>query len=111
MGSKMLVLCTILAAPFFLWLFLYAISRYWSLNLRPLIVWIRIARWTLWGIAAGLVLLALVKDGSTRYGAGFFACSIGLSFPERWLKAHFAPELVENELHSAAEWWPRKPEV
>lgn len=103
----MLAKIAILSAPLFLWAFLYAIARYSSINMRPLIRWLRIGRWVFWIVAVVLWLAASGRIASS-YWTAFFTSSIGLSFPERWLTGRFAPEVIA-ETTPPDGWWPSKP--
>jgi hypothetical protein len=82
----------LIIAPFVLWGVLYVAVRKWSLDLRPLIPRFRVFRWVAW--SCGLLLYVGYFLGA-HYPWGFpiavVTFSIGLSFPESWLKRQYAP--------------------
>jgi hypothetical protein len=93
----------IMVAPFVVWLALFAVSRWWSVSLRPALGWIRALQWVAW--FAGLVgtTLHLLFDRLPLvYGLAALMLAVGLRFPERWLKRHFAPDLLNTANSSEA---------
>ena len=95
-GTKVLTIAMaalISVAPFFLWLALYFAAGSWPLDYRFLIRWIRVLRWITW--SSGLVLLLLNFGGighiHSPYPMALISFSIGLSFPQEWLKRRILP--------------------
>jgi hypothetical protein len=100
-GSKLLTIgitSLLVIAPFVVWGALSVVMRKWSLDPRSLLRWFRGFRWVVW--SCGLLLWV-------GYGVSFFmgrphfpwvyagavvTFSVGLSFPERWLKERFAAQ-------------------
>jgi hypothetical protein len=97
-----------LALPFIVWLALYIAARWWSINLRPVLPWLNILRWVGWGLGVALSLIYLGLDRFPAYGGAMITFSIGLSFPQGWVKRRFAPELIEP--NSPDGYWPSKRE-
>jgi hypothetical protein len=81
--------------PHIIWLALYGASRRWPIDPRPVLKWLRILRWVGWGIAIPLGLLGLARNQFPIYGLAMSTFSIGLSFPESWLKRRFASDLFK----------------
>jgi len=99
----------LVVAPLLLWLALYAEARWWSVNLRPTLRYLRAVRWVGWSLGTILFLVHLIRDDfSASYGIALLTCAIGLGMPESWVKKHFAPDLLEEM--QPEEYWPRKPE-
>jgi hypothetical protein len=103
-GTKVLTIAMaalISVAPFFLWLALYFATRSWLLDYRFLARWIRVFRWITW--SSGLVLLLLNFGGighghiHSPYPMALISFSIGLSFPQEWLKRRALP--LPHPLH------------
>ena len=94
-GSKLLVIgirSLLIIAPFIVWGALYVAVRKWSLDLRSLLPWLRGFRWVVW--SCGLLLYIGYFAGGQFpwvYAISVVSFSIGLSFPERWLKEQFPP--------------------
>jgi hypothetical protein len=108
--TKLVIVLIPMAAPFVVWLGLYAASRFASLNLRPAVAWLRVLRWTTWGAAVCLFFAHIANDRFPFvYAAAGFIFSQGLFFPEGWVKRRFAPELVAPA-ESPDGWWPSKGE-
>ncbi len=100
----------ILAAPFLLWLALYATARLFSVNLRRILPVIISLHLLTYGAGVVLMLINLANNHFPgRYAAALVACSAGLIFPETWLKRRFAPDLLPPA-DSEDGWWPSKPE-
>jgi hypothetical protein len=93
------------ASPLIVWLALYVTSRLWSVNLRPILPWLRTLRWVAWGLAIVLLLFYLAHDRfPVVYAIAMGSAQLGLALPESWVKHRFAPDLVE----SPDGYWPRK---
>ena len=78
-------------APFVIWLALYAAARR-SFRLRPLVPWMRTLRWIAYGSGVALGLAHFTSAHFSHdftYAAAVLTFSIGLSFPESWLKGRF----------------------
>ena len=94
-GSKLLVIgirSLLIIAPFIVWGALYVAVRKWSLDLQSLVTWLRGFRWVVW--SCGLLLfIGYFAAGHFPwvYAISVVTFSIGLSFPERWLKEQFPP--------------------
>jgi hypothetical protein len=95
-GARMLAIwicLPLIIAPFFLGFALKAAARRWVLDLRPIYPLIKALRWTAWISGAVLWVIHLTGPlfrGEWAYGMALIAFSIGLSFPERWLKERLA---------------------
>lgn len=88
---------TFVVGPFIVWLGLY-IGAKSDLQLRPTLALIRVVRWIGWILAVALFVVHLVnEDFHSAYSIALFTFSIGLSFPEQWVKKHFTPELIEPD--------------
>lgn len=100
---------SVLAAPMLLWLGLYSAFRWWSLSLRPILPFLRVARYAVWSIGAILFFIHFVLDDfSSSYGIAVVTSSIELGVLESWVKEQFAPELLEAS--SPHGYWPSKRE-
>ena len=86
------------ALPLVFWLAMYVAARWWSINWRPVLPWLKILRWVVWGCGVALVLTSLARNGfPVSYGLIILGFSAGLSFPETWVKRRFAAELRETQ--------------
>jgi len=80
----------LILAPFVIWLALYVAARWWSFGLQPLVPWMRTFRWITYGSG---IALGLAHFTSAHFyhdftcAAAVLTFSIGLSFPENWLKS------------------------
>jgi hypothetical protein len=85
------------ALPLVFWLAMYVAARWWSINWRPILPWLKILRWVSWGcgVALGFASLArnIVPSSYLLLTLGF---SAGLSLPESWVKRRFGAELRED---------------
>jgi hypothetical protein len=92
-------------APFIIWLALFVAARR-SINLRPVLPWLRILRYLAWGvgITLGVVWLATGRFIWVGYEGAIIGFSAGLAIPEGWVKRRFAPDLLEHG--PPDEWWP-----
>ena len=80
--------------PLILWLAMYLAARWWSINWRPILPWLRILRWLGWGFGSVLVLASMVRNVfPITDGVLILTFSAGLSMPESWVKRRFAPKL------------------
>jgi hypothetical protein len=92
--SKLLVIGStslLIIAPFVVWGALYVAVRKWSLDLQSLVPWLRGFRWVVW--SCGLLLYIGYFVGGHFpwvYPASVATFSVGLVFPEKWLKGQFA---------------------
>ena len=84
-----------IALPLVFWLAMYMATRWWSINWRPVLPWLKILRWISWGCGAALLLTSLARNvlPAANFGAVILGFSAGLSFPESWVKRRFAAEL------------------
>jgi len=95
LGSKLLVIgisSLLIIAPFIVWAALYVAVSKWSLDLQSLVPWFRGFRWVVW--SCGLFLfIGYFAGGHFRwvYPSAVATFSVGLVFPEKWLKEQFAP--------------------
>jgi hypothetical protein len=109
-GSRVHLIETYLAvgaSPLIVWLALYAAVRWWSIDLRPVLPWLRTLRWLGWGLAIALLVTHLAHDHfSVAYGLAMSSFQLGLALPESWVKRRFAPDLIE----SPDGYWPIKRE-
>ena len=93
-GSKLVLIATVgllLVAPFVVWGALRLAARNPKRDLRPLLPWLKGFRWLAW--SCGLLPYGAYFLGDHipwAYAAAAVTFSIGLSFPERWLKEHSA---------------------
>jgi len=96
----------IMLMPFAVWAALGIAREVYKANLRPWLRMIRVLRWITWCIGGVAGLTALVSDMHwfLPIAMSIANSSGGLSFPERWLKRHYAPELLQS--HSQDGWWP-----
>jgi len=95
--TKIVISAVVLAAPFLVWLALYAAARAFSVDLRPILPLMRVLRWVAWGGGLALCLAYLAhNDFPSSYGMASLSLSIGLSFPETWIKRRFAPGFIER---------------
>ena len=108
-ASKLLAIeisSAFVALPLVLWFTLYLAARWWSINSRPVLPWLRILRWLGWGFAIVLLFVHLANDHFPfAYGTALTAFSAELSLPESWVKRRFAPDLIEP-----SGYWPSKSE-
>lgn len=87
--SEVLIWTTLAAAPFAVWLLIYWVLKYTSVDPRKLLPILKILRVITWPVAMGLTLLAVVDDSFRVlfvFGFGILSFSTGLSFPQSWLK-------------------------
>jgi hypothetical protein len=64
-ASKVLAIeitSTFIILPLILWLTLYVAFRWWSINPRPVLPWLRTLRWLGWGFGIVLLLVHLAND-------------------------------------------------
>jgi hypothetical protein len=96
-NTLLLAAVTFLVLPCAVWTALAVIARFWNVNLRPMLPWLRGVRWVLWLVGTPLFLASVL---SHRFfwlfpvGISLTACSSGLSLAEGWLKKRYAPELL-----------------
>jgi hypothetical protein len=87
----------LITLPFIVWLALYVAAHWCSINLRPVLPWLNILRWVGWGFAFALLTLSLARDHfSMVYRQAMSSFSLGLAFPQSWVKRRFAPDLIES---------------
>src|SRR5208282_5627555 len=95
-----------MASPLIVWLPLYAVARWWSIGLRPVLPWLKIRLWVAWGFVIALYLTHLARDRFPWvYGVAMFMFSAIPSLREGWVKRRFAPDLIEPSSPDAR--WPR----
>ena len=94
---KIVISVAVLALPFLVWLALYAASRAFSVGLRPILPLMRVLRWVAWGAGVVLCLAHLTLNRFPFYGMACLSLSLGLSFPETWVKRRFAPDLMASD--------------
>ena len=81
---------------------LAAIARFWKVNLRPTLPWLRTMRWVGWLVGNAIASVALV---SHRYfptfwvfiGMSMVSASAGLAISEQWVKRRDGPESLPPE--------------
>ena len=93
--------------PFGTWALLLIVAKVRNLDLRPTLRWLCIARWVGWFVGAVLMTVALVTNRMWHswyfpIGMSLAVFSSGLSFPEGWVKRHYAPRLNGPD----SEYWP-----
>jgi len=81
----------VLALPLAFWFAMYMASRWWAINWRPILPWLRILRWFSWACGVALFLTSLARSSfPTSYGVFTLGFAAGLSIPESWVKRRFA---------------------
>ena len=94
----------LIVLPFIVWLALYVAARWWSFDLRPVLPWLNMLRWVGWGLAIALLILSLARDHFPMvYGQAMTSFSLGLAFPQSWVKRRFAPDLIESRTFQRLE--------
>ena len=91
-GSKLLRIATFWAisgSSFLVWSALYAVNRWWFADLAFVLPWVRALRWITYFSGGVLGLVELALGHMPIYGFGIQMFSLGLQFPERWLKNRF----------------------
>jgi hypothetical protein len=98
-----------MAAPFVIWFALHVIARRFSVDLHPVLPWLRRLQWAAWGTAVALFIAAMVanNDGIFPYACAATSISPALSIAEKALTRRFAPDQIERD-DPAEEWWPTK---
>jgi hypothetical protein len=95
-GSKLLVIgiaSLLSVAPFIVWGALSVVMRKWSLDPRSLMPWLRGFRWVVWSCGIVLWVGYLVRPHFPWvYPCAVGTFSVGLIFPEKWLKEQPALE-------------------
>ncbi|MGA7908630.1 MAG: hypothetical protein WCA16_14565 [Candidatus Sulfotelmatobacter sp.] len=106
-GWAVIAILMNVALPFIVWGMLAAARSLRNANLRPVLRWLRVARWVAWICGMPLVTIAVLSDNYRwlwLIGMGLVSLSGGLVIPEGWVKRRYAPESVPKE--SDEEWWP-----
>jgi hypothetical protein len=88
--SRIEITSTLFLLPLIIWIALYLAQRWWSVNLRPALPWVKTLRWVGW--ASGIALLVLTLTGGHLpwvYGIAMTGFSAGLAIPESWIKRRF----------------------
>ena len=81
---------TLMLLPLVVLLVFYLAHRWWSINWRPALPWLRTLRWLGWGLGMLLMFLSLSRAQFLfSYGLAITAFSAGLSIPESWIKRRF----------------------
>jgi hypothetical protein len=84
------IVLTLIVAPLLIWLALYSAHRWWSVNSRPALPWLKTLRWISWIFGVVLLLLSMTRRPFPWvYGIAVVAFSNGLSIPEGWVKRRF----------------------
>jgi hypothetical protein len=88
--SRIEITSALLLLPLIIWLALYLAQRWWSVNMRPALPWLKTVRWVGWAFGVALLLLSLT-GGQLPWICGMVmtAFSAGLSIPESWIKRRF----------------------
>jgi hypothetical protein len=87
---RLIVEVTIMAAPFLLWLALYATAHWRSVNLHPALRWVRALRWVTYATAVVLFCFHLAHESfPSSHGMALLIASLGLSGVEQWMKRRF----------------------
>ena len=93
------------AFPFITIGVLAVIARFWKVNLRSTLPWLRTMRWAGWLVGNGVACIALV---SRRFfptfwffiGMSMVSASAGLAISEQWVKRQDAAESLPPESSS-----------
>jgi len=88
--SRIEIASTLFVLPLAIWLSLYLAQRWWSVNSRPALPWLKTLRWIGW--VSGVALLLVSFTGSHLpwvYGVAATTFSAGLSIPESWIRSRF----------------------
>ncbi len=101
----------ILIAPLVVWIVLRVLARQFSVDLHPVLPWLRRMQWVGWVTTLVLVLF-LVLGATHNNNILPFACACGavgpgLSLAEGNLKRRFAPDLITTP-ETDEGWWPSK---
>lgn len=81
---------TLFVLPLIVWLALYLAQRWWSVNSRPALPWLKALRWTGWAVGVALLVTSLTGGRLPWvYGIAATTFSAGLSIPESWIKRRF----------------------
>jgi hypothetical protein len=99
-GPKLLVIgisSLLIIAPFIVWGALYVSVRKWSLDLQSVARWLRGFRWVGWSCGL-LPYIGYFAGGHFPwvYPSAVATFSVGLYFPEKWLKGQLAPPNSTN---------------
>ena len=86
------------ALPLVFWLAMYVAARWWPINWRPILPWLKILRWVSWGCGVALFFTYLARIVPAIYVLLTLGFSGGLSLPESWVKRRFGAELRENSI-------------
>ena len=87
----------VLALPLAFWLIIYSATRWWSINWRPILPWLKFLRWVGWGCGTAIVFISLARSVlPVGYGVIMLGFSAGLSLPESWVKRRFAASINSN---------------
>jgi hypothetical protein len=84
--SRIEIPATLSLLPLLILLVFYLAHRWWSVNWRPALPWLRTLRWIGWGLGSLLSLLSLTGGHFPVYGMAMTSFSVGLSIPESWVK-------------------------
>jgi hypothetical protein len=75
-----------LLGPFAVWAGIYLAVKYNRFTLQSMLRVMRVWRWISWSTGALLLLGTLILNLPLAYGLSITTFSIGLSFPQSWLK-------------------------
>jgi hypothetical protein len=103
--SLLVAVIAISLIPFAIWGALALARGVYGANLRPLLRWLRLLRWMVWIIGFPFVVAAVLSDKHhwlLPIGISLVTFSGGLSFPQGWIKRHYAPKSPDSE----DGWWP-----
>jgi hypothetical protein len=53
-----------IALPLIFWATMYGAARWWSINWRPILPWLKFLRWVGWGCGTAMVLISLSRSAS-----------------------------------------------
>jgi hypothetical protein len=87
------------ASPFFFWLVLYLANPQSQIELRTQIARVKLLRWISYIGGIVFFLFCLIDHQPTRYwffGSGVLTASIGLVFPDNWLKNRLARSQISE---------------
>lgn len=88
--SRIEITSTLFALPLIIWLILYLSRRWWSVNSRPALPWLKTLRWIGWVVGVALLLLSVTGSRLPWvYGIAMATLSVGLSIPESWITRRF----------------------
>lgn len=94
--------------PLVIWAALGIARQVYGANLSVWLLRLRVLRWIFWiaGVAVSFVTLVSNTHWSFSIGIGLWTFSLGLAFPQGWLKRYYARESLQSQTESPDGWWP-----